>query len=115
MRGAWLDSLSSKNSKDNFENYLDTLRPFGWRRIAFPFGGSPPPARLFLHAICARALCFIDLGVLCFIDLGVLNRSRRFQSFEGGLEAKSIMYNASAYAYDRSLIVKLHWKKQKRH
>ena len=37
------------------------------------------------------------------------------QSFEGGLQAKSIMYNASAYAYDRSLIDKLHWKKQKRH
>ena len=31
-----------------FENYLDTLRPFGWRRIAFPFGGTPPPARQFL-------------------------------------------------------------------
>ena len=36
----------------------------GGRRIAFPFGGSPPPARFFLKAIWGRALCFIDLGVL---------------------------------------------------
>ena len=33
MRGAWLDSLSSKNSKDYFDFHLDTLRPFGWRRM----------------------------------------------------------------------------------
>ena len=33
MHGTGLDSLSSRNSKDYFEIRLDTLRPFGWRRI----------------------------------------------------------------------------------
>ena len=44
MRGAWLDSFEFKEFEE-FENCLVTLRPFGWRRIAFPFGGTPPPAR----------------------------------------------------------------------
>ena len=33
MRGPWLDSLSSKNSKTISKTNLDTLRPFGWRRM----------------------------------------------------------------------------------
>ncbi len=33
MRGAWLDSFDSKNSKTISKTNLDTLRPFGWRRI----------------------------------------------------------------------------------
>ena len=33
MRGAWLDSFDFEEFEDKFENCLDTLRPFGWRRI----------------------------------------------------------------------------------
>ena len=33
MRGAWLDSFEFKEFEEDFENYPDTLRPFGWRRI----------------------------------------------------------------------------------
>ena len=33
MCGAWLDSFEFKEFEEFFENYLDTLRPCGWRRI----------------------------------------------------------------------------------
>ena len=33
MRGARLDSFEFKEFEEFFENYPDTLRPFGWRRI----------------------------------------------------------------------------------
>ena len=33
MRGAWLDSFEFKEFEELFENYPDTLRPFGWRWI----------------------------------------------------------------------------------
>ena len=48
MRGAWLDCFEFKEFEEFFEIDSDTLRPFGWRRIAFPFGGTPPPARHLL-------------------------------------------------------------------
>ena len=44
MRGAWLDSFEFKEFEEFLENCLDTLQPFGWRRIAFPLRGTPPPA-----------------------------------------------------------------------
>ena len=33
MRGAWQDSFEFKEFEYFFENYSDTLRPFGWRRM----------------------------------------------------------------------------------
>ena len=33
LRGAWLDSFEFEEFEEDFEIRLDTLRPFGWRRI----------------------------------------------------------------------------------
>ena len=38
--GPWLDSFEFEEFKNNFEIYLDTLRPFGWRRIENACGGN---------------------------------------------------------------------------
>ena len=42
--------------EEDFEIHLDTLRPFGWRRIAFPYGGTPPPAPEFCAFVAGKLL-----------------------------------------------------------
>ena len=56
MRGAWLDSFEFKEFEEDFEIRPDTLRPFGWRRIACPYGGTPPPAREFCAFVAGKLL-----------------------------------------------------------
>ena len=49
-----------QRTRRNFENCSDRHRPFGCRRIAFPFGGTPPPAR---H-LSACPPCILWQGIL---------------------------------------------------
>ena len=56
MHGPWLDSLTSKSSKDYFENCPVTLRPFGWRRIDLPKGHHRRPPFFLSMQFWARPL-----------------------------------------------------------
>ena len=61
MRGAWQDSLSSKN----FDFGSVTLRPFGWRRIDFPKGDHRRPPAFVIRRFGEKVFGFID-----FADVG---------------------------------------------
>ena len=87
MRGAWLDSLSSKNSRNRFR-HAPTLRVAA---DCLPQGGTPPPARLLrtalrvrsvlsssTSAISATLICTIVFGIVFFSTL--LGRSLRVLS-----------------------------------
>ena len=54
LRGPWLDSLSSKNSKTISKTNSDTLRPFGWRRMT-ESGSELAESVLEVHCIPSEA------------------------------------------------------------